>query len=124
MKKQIFGQLGRLKQDKIQEYKELHANVWPGVLNTIHKCNLQNYSIFIQGPLVFSCFEYVGEDYEQDMARMAEDSVTQEWWKHTKPCFEAFAISEQSEFYHDMEQIFHFEQEERYGIRKKSMDIS
>ena len=28
MKKQIFGQLGRLKQDKIQEYKELHANRW------------------------------------------------------------------------------------------------
>ena len=48
MKKQIFGQIGRLKPEKVEEYKELHAHAWPGVLKTIEDCNLRNYSIFIR----------------------------------------------------------------------------
>lgn len=109
MKKKIFGQIGMLKREKIEYYKNLHAKAWPGVLETITRCNLRNYSIFIQDNLVFSYFEYVGEDYKQDMKLMEEDPVTQEWWKHTKPCFERFSISHESEFYHDMEQIFYYE---------------
>ena len=109
MGKVIFGQLGRLKPDKIEEYCRLHAEPWPGVLKTITECNLRNYSIFLQGDLVFAYFEYIGEDYDADMAKMALDPVTQEWWKHTKPCFVKYAVDPGSEFYHDMRQIFHLE---------------
>lgn len=108
MKKVCFGQIGRLKPEKIQEYCALHANPWPEVLKTITDCNLQNYSIFRNGDLVFAYFEYVGQDYEADMEKMAQDPVTQQWWTHTKPCFEKFAISPDSEFYHDMQQIFYY----------------
>ena len=101
-----FGQIGKLKPEKIEEYIELHANTWPGVLKTITECNLRNYSIFIQGDLLFSYYEYIGEDYEADMEKMAADPVTQDWWKCTHPCFEAYAIDPGSEFYHDMKQIF------------------
>jgi L-rhamnose mutarotase len=65
-----FGQIGKLKKDKIDEYIELHANTWPGVLKTITECNLRNYSIFIHGDLLFSYYEYIGEDYEADMEKM------------------------------------------------------
>jgi len=106
MKKVIYGQLGKLKADKIEEYVKLHAETWPGVLKTITECNLQNYSIFLQGNLVFAYYEYTGDDYEADMAKMAADPVTQDWWDHTHPCFEQYAIDPQSEFYHDMKQIF------------------
>ena len=108
MSKVIFGQLGRLKPEKIQEYEALHANPWPEVLKTIHDCNLRNYSIFRHEDMVFAYFEYVGEDFEADMAKMAEDPVTQEWWKHTKPCFEKYAMDDASEFYHDMQSIFYY----------------
>lgn len=107
-KKVIFGQVGRLKKAKIQEYEELHANPWPQVLQTIHDCNLRNYSIFREGELVFAYFEYVGEDYEADMEKMAQDEATQRWWTFTKPCFDKFAIRSDSEFYADMKQIFYF----------------
>ena len=109
MRRQVFGQIGKLKPDKIQEYIELHANAWPGGLETIHKCNLRNYSIFIQGDSVFAYYEYIGDDYDKDMAMMEEDRITQEWWKHTKPCFIKYAISPDREFYHDMQQIFYYE---------------
>ena len=62
MSKIIFGQLGKLKRDKIEEYESLHANPWPDVLKTIHNCNLRNYSIFRHDDLVFAYFEYVGVD--------------------------------------------------------------
>ena len=74
-----FGQLGKLKPEKVDEYVALHAEPWPGVLKTITECNLRNYSIYRHGLEVFAYFEYVGEDYDADMAKMAECPVTQEW---------------------------------------------
>ena len=65
----IFGQLGRLKPEKIEEYEALHAAPWTEVLQTIHDCNLRNYSIFREGEQVFAYFEYIGEDYEADMEK-------------------------------------------------------
>jgi len=109
MKKVIFGQVGRLRPEKIDEYCKLHAEPWPEVLQTITECNLRNYSIFRHNDLVFSYFEYVGDDYNADMKKMEADPVTQKWWAHTKPCFEKYAISPVSEFYHDMESIFYYE---------------
>ena len=68
-KRVIFGQLGRLKPEKIEEYEALHAAPWPEVLQTIHDCNLRNYSIFREGAQVFAYFEYIGDDYEADMEK-------------------------------------------------------
>lgn len=82
MKKVMFGQLGRLKPEKIEEYEALHANPWPGVLKTIHDCNLRNYSIYRHEDLVFAYFEYIGNDYEADMAKMELCEETQRWWTH------------------------------------------
>lgn len=104
-----FGQLGRLKKDKIEEYSRLHEAVWPEVLETITQCNLKNYSIFLHGDLVFAYFEYVGSDFDADMAKMDADPVTQKWWTHTHPCFEEFAVCPDSRFYHDMKPIFYHE---------------
>lgn len=109
MSRIIFGQVGKLKADRIEEYEKLHANPWKEVLDTIRDCNLKNYSIFRKGELVFAYFEYTGSDYGADMAKMEADPVTQEWWKHTKPCFEKFAMDDSDEFYSDMKQIFYFE---------------
>lgn len=108
MSKVIFGQVGRLKKDKIAEYEALHAAPWEQVLQVIHDCNLRNYSIFRQDDLVFAYFEYVGDDYDADMEKMAQDAETQRWWTHTHPCFETFSIRPDSAFYADMKQIFYF----------------
>ena len=82
-----FGQRAELKPECVEEYKRLHANAWPEVLETITQCNMQNYSIYIEGTELFAYFEYVGDDFEKDMAKMAADPITQKWWSHTKPCF-------------------------------------
>lgn len=101
-----FGQIARLKPEKIEEYDTLHAAVWPGVLSTIAACNLRKYSIFRQGDLLFAYYEYIGSDYEADMRKMAADPVTQEWWKLTKPCFVGH---NKGEYYQEMPEIFYCE---------------
>jgi len=106
-----FGQIGRLRPEKIEEYKYLHSVAvhtpkWQGVLDTIRACHLQNYHIYIHKDVVTAFFEYTGDDYDADMARMAEDPLTREWWTHTKPCFRKYEEDIEELFYVDMEEIF------------------
>ena len=61
------------------EYERYHAAVWPSVLERLRKSNIRNFSIFRHGELLFSYFEYVGADYESDMAAMAEDPEIKRW---------------------------------------------
>ena len=85
-----YGWVIGLKEEMIEEYKKLHAAVWPGVLKTIKECNIRNYSIYLQKlddgrHYLFAYFEYVGDDFDADMALMAADRTTQEWWEVCKP---------------------------------------
>ena len=45
-----MGMVIRLKANKIEDYKRLHASVWPDVLKTIAKANIKNYTIFLREP--------------------------------------------------------------------------
>ncbi len=107
-----FCQRAWLKPEKVEEYRRLHANAWPGVLRTIEACNLRDYRIHLLDTLVVSTFEYVGSDFEADMRRMEADPVTQEWWTHTKPCFLRHG---EGIYYEDMEEIFRFDGAGRDG---------
>jgi L-rhamnose mutarotase len=93
--------------EKLEEYKKLHAAVWPDVLAMIHDCNIRNYSIYYRDGLLFSYFEYVGEDYEADMARMAADPITQKWWDLCMPCQDPVPTRAEGEWWAPMEEVFH-----------------
>ena len=97
-----------VKPEKLEEYKRLHSAVWPKVLNMIAECNMRNYSIYYHEGLLFSYFEYIGSDYEADMAKMAADPVTQEWWAVCKPCQVPVASRAEGEWWHGIEEVFHF----------------
>lgn len=90
-----------------EEYERLHAEVWPAVLAQISKSNIRNYSIFRYGELLFSYFEYAGEDFEGDMAAMAADPVTQKWWEACKPLQTPVSDRKDGEWWADIPEIFH-----------------
>ena len=102
-----YGMLIRVRPEMVEEYKRLHANVWPKVLEIIRGANIRNYSIFLHDGLLFGYFEYVGEDYEADMARIAADETTQEWWKLTEPCQEPLDTRAEGDWWAEMEEVFH-----------------
>ena len=41
-----YGSVIKIRNDKLNEYKELHSKVWPGVQEAIKDCNIKNYSIY------------------------------------------------------------------------------
>lgn len=102
-----YGSVIKLRPEKLEEYKELHANVWPDVLKMIRECNIRNYSIYYKDGFLFSYFEYIGDDYAGDMQKMADDPTTQEWWKLTDPCQEPLETRKPGEHWASMEEFFH-----------------
>jgi L-rhamnose mutarotase len=109
-----YGMVIGLKPDKIEYYKQLHAAAWPAVLAKIKECHIRNYSIYLREVekgryLLFSYFEYTGDDFEADMARMAADPETQRWWKETDPCQIPIATRGDKEFWSRMEEVFHLD---------------
>jgi len=109
---QRYGWVIGIKPENIEEYKRLHADVWPGVLKVIKECNIRNYSIYL-GELekgkyyLFSYFEYTGEDFKADMAKMAADETTRGWWKHTDPLQVPIPTCKKGEWWANMEEVFH-----------------
>lgn len=104
-----FGQVINIKTEEIDAYKEAHAAVWPEILEKITKCNIKNYSIYLFRDILFSYFEYHGENFESDMALMASDSKTQDWWALMKPMQLPVAEVNDNEWWKDIEEVFHLD---------------
>ena len=101
------GAVLKVKREKLEEYKEYHADVWPEILLMIKKCNIRNYSIYHKDGYLFGYFEYVGEDFKADMEKMAADPKTQEWWDIMMPMHEPLETRAKGEWWAEMEEVFH-----------------
>jgi len=107
-----YGMVLGIRPEKIEEYRRLHAAVWPDVLKRIKLCNIQNYSIFLRRfddgqHYLFAYFEYTGSDFEADMAAMAADEATQKWWAICKPLQKPFESRAPGDWWANMEEVFH-----------------
>lgn len=102
-----FAQLIGIKADRLEEYKRYHAAVWPEILDMIRQCNIRNYSIFYKDGRLFAYFEYTGNDFDADMAKMAADPKTQEWWDIMKPMQTPVETRAEGEWWATLEEVFH-----------------
>ncbi|KAJ4417600.1 hypothetical protein N0V82_006073 [Gnomoniopsis sp. IMI 355080] len=93
-----YAQIVKLKPEHYDEYKKVHAAVWPEVAKQIKNCNIIDYSIFYddQSNVLFATFKYVGYDYEGDMERMRDNPKVREWWKMTDEFQESLVAGAQS----------------------------
>jgi len=99
------GSLIRVKPEYEERYIILHKHTFPGVLEQIHRVNIRNYSIFLKDGVLFSFFEYIGDNFKADMERIA-DETTKEWWKLTDPMQEPFSDRKEGEWWTEMEALF------------------
>jgi L-rhamnose mutarotase len=93
--------------ESVERYEALHAAVWPAVLERIRLSNFTNYSIYRYGDLLFSYFEYVGDDLAADSAAMAADPATQEWWAVCEPLQRPLEDRAEGEWWKTIPEIFH-----------------
>ncbi len=106
-----YGAVIGLKPEQIADYKRVHAAVWPDVLAQIKASNIKNYSIFLREPenLLFAYYEYVGTDHDADMAAMAADPRTQEWWTVCMPMQAPLATRAEGDWWAGTEEVFHLD---------------
>jgi L-rhamnose mutarotase len=104
-----IGQVIGIKPEEIAEYERIHENIWPTVAATLKRTNIQNYSIFRYENLLFAYMEYTGTDYEADMALIAADPETQNWWKITAPMQVQVPEALDGEWWHTLHQNFHLD---------------
>ncbi|MHC4176428.1 MAG: L-rhamnose mutarotase [Planctomycetota bacterium] len=112
-KAQRHGMVVGLRPEMVDSYESLHANAWPGVLSKIREANIRNYPIFlkeINGKYyLLSYFEYVGDDFDADMARPSADPATKAWEKLTDTgCQIPLTTRAEGERWAEMEQVFYY----------------
>ena len=102
------GMVIELDGDKIDEYKALHADSNAGVRDLLTRYHIRNFSIFLREIggrwYEFGYYEYAGDDYEGDMARLDAEPRNKEWLKVCDPMQiplpgeESWAVMEQVYF--------------------------
>jgi L-rhamnose mutarotase len=72
-----------LNEAMIDEYKRVHSDDHSGVRDLLNKYHMHNFSIFlhqIEGKWYeFGYYEYTGEDFEGDMAKLDAEPRNKEW---------------------------------------------
>jgi L-rhamnose mutarotase len=104
-----FGSVIKLKPEKYELYRELHANPWPGVDSLLKVYHIRNFSIYHRDGYLFSYLEYTGNDWEADMALLGKEQIIQEWWKLTDPCQDPVESAAEGEWWAPMEELYHLE---------------
>ena len=83
------GMVVGIREDQLAEYKQLHADSNPGVRDLLAKYHLHNFSIYLQQIegkwYEFGYYEYTGNDFEGDMARLDKEPRNIEWLKVCDP---------------------------------------
>lgn len=77
---QRVGMTWRVDPEHWEEYKEIHLNPWPELVEAIQEVGIRNYNIFAFGTRVFAYLEYDGdEDAQTAMDRLQQTDIKKKW---------------------------------------------
>lgn len=102
-----------VKPERLADYRDIHACVWPSVLKRIADSQIRNYTIFLRQPenLLIGYYEYYGTDHAADLAAIANDPVTQRWWQLCEPMQLPLPSCAEGEWWAPTESIFQLEEQ-------------
>lgn len=84
-----FGMVNRLRDEHVEAYRALHADVHPGVRELLLTYHIVNFSIFLHrigdAWFEFAYYEYDGSDHAADMAALAQEPLNIAWLESCDP---------------------------------------
>ncbi|MBT5875850.1 MAG: L-rhamnose mutarotase [Candidatus Latescibacteria bacterium] len=105
---QRVGFMLKVKQEKMEEYKKHHENIWPEMLEALSEAGWHNYSLFMTEEGVL--FGYVETpDFDQALAKMAETDVNTRWQDFMAPYFENIGGKHADDNMVPLERVFYLE---------------
>jgi L-rhamnose mutarotase len=103
------GFIFKVRQDKLEEYKEHHKAVWPEMLDALRRAGWHNYSIFArEDGLLFGYFE-TPESLQAAQAGMSKEEINAKWQEFMAPYFEDLGGLHPDEGMVELEEIFHLD---------------
>jgi L-rhamnose mutarotase len=104
-----IGFIFKVRQDKLEEYKEHHKVVWPEMLDALRRTGWHNYSIFArEDGLLFGYFE-TPESLQAAQAGMSREEINAKWQEFMAPYFENLGGLHPDEGMVELEEIFHLD---------------
>ncbi len=98
----------KVKQDKIEEYKHRHREVWPEMLAALRETGWRNYSLFLrEDGTLFGYLET--PDFEAARAGMAAKEVNARWQADMAPFFEQLGDQRPDQGLLVLEEVFHLD---------------
>ena len=74
-----IANITRLKDGAADDYRALHEGIWQEIVDAGHQYGLRNFTMFRHGDYIFSYYEYIGDDFEEDMKNKAKCKNQAEW---------------------------------------------
>jgi L-rhamnose mutarotase len=104
-----IGFLLKVRQDKVEEYKEHHKKVWPEMLAALQRTGWHNYSLFMRPDgMVFGYFE-TPESLQAAQAGMALEEINTRWQDFMAPYFEGLGSTHADTMMEELEPVFYLE---------------
>lgn len=98
----------QVKPDRLAEYRERHAAVWPDMLAALAETGWHNYSLFVRPDgLLIGYFET--PSLEEALAGMARTEVNGRWQAEMAQFFEELEGRAPDEGFLVLEEVFHLE---------------
>ena len=96
----------QVKPERLEEYKERHAEVWPEMLAALAETGWHNYSLFLrEDGLLVGYLET--PDYEAALAGMATKEINDRWQRDMAPFFADLNGRRPDEGFQRLEEVFH-----------------
>jgi L-rhamnose mutarotase len=103
------GFMLKVKPDRLEEYKRLHEQVWPPMLQALRDAGWHNYSLFVRDDgLLFGYFE-TPDSLAAAQARMAATEVNTRWQEFMAPFFESPDNARPDAMFLELTEIFHLD---------------
>jgi L-rhamnose mutarotase len=98
--------LGRIRPDRLEEYRLRHSEVWPEMRRALREAGWTNYSLFLADDgLLVGYLET--EDYAAAQQRMAETDVNARWQAEMQPFFVDLGGLRPDEGFRRLPEVFH-----------------
>ena len=98
----------KVRKEKVAEYKQRHAAVWPEMVDALRKTGWKNYSIYLRPDgLLVGYLE--ADNFERACTAMKDEPVNERWQKEMAPFFESLDGGGADDNMFPLEEIFHLD---------------
>ena len=101
------GFLLKVKQDRIDEYKQRHQAVWPEMQAALSRTGWHNYSLFMRGDGTIFGYVEVDESFDAARANMELEEINQRWQSYMDGFFEIPPGLRADQAMLELEEVFH-----------------